>query len=149
MDPCGTIAWILAQDEHGPSKTTHCFLSLRKSSKIFCLREELCQQIVMECEWHTLNSIAEALNLLREYETNSITKFSCYSSDKGFGKIGKFNIWMGEKGVIFQKNPIIKRSLKNGCSKNLEKLWGNKQSKRSFLAKLHAKSGGYLNDRGS
>ena len=44
----------------------------------------------MEGEWHTLNSIEEALNLLREYETNS--KFSCYSSDKGFGKIGKFNI---------------------------------------------------------
>ena len=49
----------------------------------------------MEGEWHTLNSIEEveeASNLLREYETNSITKFSCYSSDKGFGKIGKTNI---------------------------------------------------------
>ena len=46
----------------------------------------------MESEWHTLSSIEEALNLLREYETNSLTKFSCYSSDKGFGKIVKFNI---------------------------------------------------------
>ena len=31
----------------------------------------------MEGEWHTLSSIEEALNLLREYEeTNSLTKFS-------------------------------------------------------------------------
>ena len=43
----------------------------------------------MEDEW---NSIEEALNLLREYETNSITKFSYYSSDKGFVKIVKFNL---------------------------------------------------------
>ena len=46
----------------------------------------------MEGEWHTLSSIEEALNLLREDETNSLTKFSCYSSDKGFGKFVKFNI---------------------------------------------------------
>ena len=46
----------------------------------------------MEGEWHTLKSIEEALNLLREHETNSITKFSCYRSDKEFGKVGKFNI---------------------------------------------------------
>ena len=39
-----------------------------------------------------LNNIEEALNLLRDHETNSITKFSCYSSDKRFRKIGKFNI---------------------------------------------------------
>ena len=70
----------------------------------------------MECECHILNSIKEALNLLRKYETNSTTKFSCYSSDKGFRKIGN------EKGLTFQKNPIIKKSLKNGCSKNLGKL---------------------------
>ena len=38
----------------------------------------------MEGEWHTF--IEEALNLLREYETNSLTKFSYYSSDKEFGK---------------------------------------------------------------
>ena len=48
-------------------------------------------------------------------------------------------------GIIFQKNPIIKRSIKNGCSNNLGKLRDNQESKRSFLAKLHAKSG-YLND---
>ena len=46
----------------------------------------------MEGEWHTLSSIDEALNLLQEYGTNSLTKFSCYSSDKGFGKTVKFNI---------------------------------------------------------
>ena len=45
----------------------------------------------MEGEWHTLSSTEEALNVLREYETNSITKFSCYSSDKGFGKIANFS----------------------------------------------------------
>ena len=46
----------------------------------------------MEDEWHALYSTEEASNLLREYETNSNTKFSCYSSDKGFGKIGKFSV---------------------------------------------------------
>ena len=102
----------------------------------------------MEGEWHTLNSIEEVLNLFREYQTNSIIKFSCYSSGKGFGKIGKFNIWRGERGEIVQKNVIIKRTLKNDCSKNLGKLRGNQQGKGSFLAKLHAKAG-YLNDVGS
>ena len=59
----------------------------------------------MECEWHTLNGIEEALNCTTK---NCTTKFTCYSSDKGFGKIGKFNIWRGERGIIFKKNPIIK-----------------------------------------
>ena len=102
----------------------------------------------MEGEWHALISTEEALNLLREYEANSITKFSCCNSGKGFGKIGKFNILRGKRGIIFQEKPIIKRSLKSGCSKNLGKLPGNQRSKRSFLAKLHANSG-YLNDVGS
>ena len=102
----------------------------------------------MEGEWHTLSSIDKALNLLQEYETNSLTKFSSDSSDKRFGKIVKFNIWRGGRGIIFQKKTIIKRSLKIGCSKNLGKLRGNQQSKRSFLVKWHAKSG-YLNDIGS
>ena len=44
----------------------------------------------MEGEWRTLHSREEASHLLQEYETSIITKFSCYSSDKGFGKIGKF-----------------------------------------------------------
>ena len=44
----------------------------------------------MEGEWYTLHTREEASNLLQEYETSPITKFSCYSSDKGFGKIGKF-----------------------------------------------------------
>ena len=44
----------------------------------------------MEGEWHTLHSREKASNLLQEYETSTITKFSCYSNDKGFGKIGKF-----------------------------------------------------------
>ena len=44
----------------------------------------------MKGEWHTLHSREEASKLLQEYETSTITKFSCQSSDKGFGKIGKF-----------------------------------------------------------
>ena len=44
----------------------------------------------MEGEWHTLHTREEAPNLLQEYETSTITKFSCCSSDKGFGKIGSF-----------------------------------------------------------
>ena len=54
---------------------------------MFYFREKLCQQIVMEGEWYTSNSIEETLNLLRGYETNSITKFSCYSSDREFEKL--------------------------------------------------------------
>ena len=51
-------------------------------------------EIFYNREWDTLNNTEEASSLLREYETNSIdlTKFSCSSSDKGFGKVGKFNI---------------------------------------------------------
>ena len=91
-----------------------------------------------------------AINLpLQEYERNSTTKFSCYSSDKGFRKIVKFNIWKGGRGIIFQKKKkIIKTFLKISCSKNLGKLWGGQQSNRSFLVELHAKSG-YLNDVGN
>ena len=44
----------------------------------------------MEGEWHTLHSREKASNLLQESESSTITKFSCYSSDKRFGKIGKF-----------------------------------------------------------
>ena len=69
--------------------------------------EELCQQIVMEGESHTLNSIEEAINLLREYETSSITKFSCYRRHVGFEKISKFNIWKDERGIVFQKTSFI------------------------------------------
>ena len=56
------------------------------------------------------------------------------------------SVFEGVKRVQFcRKKIIIKRSLKIGCSKNLGKLRGNQQSKRSFSAELHAKSG-YLND---
>ena len=43
----------------------------------------------MEGEWHTLHTREEASNLLQECESSTIIKFSCYSSDKRFGKIGK------------------------------------------------------------
>ena len=60
---------------------------------------------------------------------------------------------MSDRVIIFQKNPMIKRSLKNGCSKNFGKLQGNQLSRGSFLVKLQVKSGyvksGYLNDVGN
>ena len=40
----------------------------------------------MEGEWDRLHTREEASNLLQEYESSTITKFSCYSSDKGFDK---------------------------------------------------------------
>ena len=64
-----------------------CFFCCDIHTSMFYFREKLCQQIVMEGEWYTSNSIEETLNLLRGYETNSITKFSCYSSDREFEKL--------------------------------------------------------------
>ena len=64
-----------------------------------------------------------AINLpLQEYERNSTTKFSCYSSDKGFRKIGKFNIWKGGRGIIFQKK---KQSLRRFSKLVALKIWEN------------------------
>ena len=37
IDPCGTSAQISAEEEHRPFKTTLCFLSLRKFSKILII----------------------------------------------------------------------------------------------------------------
>ena len=48
--------------------------------------------MAIEDELHTLNSIEEASEFMGEYETSSITELSCYNSDKGFRKDGKFNI---------------------------------------------------------
>ena len=44
------------------------------------------------------------------YNCNWI-KFSCYSSDKVFGKIGEVNILRGKSEIIFKENPLIKALL--------------------------------------
>ena len=41
MDLHGTPSWMSAQDYHWPFKTTLCFLSLRKSSKILIISLEI------------------------------------------------------------------------------------------------------------
>ena len=41
MDLCGTPSWMSAQDYHWSFKTTLCFLSLRKSSKILIISLEI------------------------------------------------------------------------------------------------------------
>ena len=58
----------------------------------------ICQQIVVEGEWHTLNSIGEAINLLREYETNSIQSFLVTEGIKDSEKSVSL-IFAGMKGV--------------------------------------------------
>ena len=52
----------------------------------------------MEDEWHTLNSIGEAINLLREYETNSIQSFLVTEGIKDSEKSVSL-IFAGMKGV--------------------------------------------------
>ena len=39
-------------------------------------------------KWHLVPSYEDATILIRNYETNTVTKFSCFSSNKGFGRIG-------------------------------------------------------------
>ena len=51
-----------------------------------------------EGEWHTLNSIGEAINLLREYETNSIQSFLVTEGIKDSEKSVSL-IFAGMKGV--------------------------------------------------
>lgn len=74
-------------------------------------------------------------------QKNSITKFSCYSSNKGCRKIGKINIWRVEMDIIFKKNKIIDKFFKNGSSKNFRKLPVNQLRRYFIFTKLHAKSG--------
>ena len=49
----------------------------------------------MEGEWQTLHSREEASNLLQEYETSTMTMFSCYTSDKGL-----FSCYSSDKGLF-------------------------------------------------
>ena len=44
--------------------------------------------MVGEGKLHLVASYENAAILIRSYETNTVTKFSCFSSDKGFGRIG-------------------------------------------------------------
>ena len=41
-------------------------------------------------KWHLVPSYEDATILICNYETNIVTKFSCFSSDKGFGRIGMY-----------------------------------------------------------
>ena len=46
--------------------------------------------MVKEGKLHLVPSYEDATILIRNYETNTVTKFSCFSSDKGFGRIGMY-----------------------------------------------------------
>lgn len=39
--------------------------------------------------WKSVESYEAAQKLVKEHETNTVTKFSVYTSDKSFGKTGK------------------------------------------------------------
>ena len=43
--------------------------------------------MVGEEKWHMLPSYEDGTILICNYETNTATKFSCFSSDKDFGRI--------------------------------------------------------------
>ena len=44
--------------------------------------------MVGEGKWHLVPSYEDATILIRNYEINTVTKFSYFSSDKDFGRIG-------------------------------------------------------------
>ena len=44
--------------------------------------------MVGEEKWHLVPSYEDATILIRNYETNTVTKFSCFSSNKDFVRIG-------------------------------------------------------------
>ena len=90
----------------------------------------------MEREWHW-----RSIKFIVRLQKISITKFSCYSSNKGCRKIGKINIWRVEMDIIFKKNKIIDKFFKNGSSKNFRKLPVNQLRRYFIFTKLHAKSG--------
>ena len=46
------------------------------------------QVLVGEGKWHLVPSYEDATILIRNYETNTVTKFSCFSSGKDFRRIG-------------------------------------------------------------
>ena len=64
MNSCGTQAWISAQDEHWPFKTTLFFLLLRKSSKILIISPQIpfSRSLKTSPSCHTLS---KALVMLR------------------------------------------------------------------------------------
>ena len=44
-------------------------------------------------DWHNVSSYEEVAFLIRYYETTTVIKFACYSSDKNVEDIGKLNLW--------------------------------------------------------
>ena len=61
MDPCGTPAWISAQDEHWPFKTVLCFLLLEKFSKIGIISPQIpfWRSLKISPSCHTLSKALE------------------------------------------------------------------------------------------
>ena len=47
--------------------------------------------MVGEGKWHLVPFYEDATILIRNYETNTVSKLSCYSSDKHFGRRGMHN----------------------------------------------------------
>ena len=60
-------------------------LTINLTSFFFCYTG---QSMVREGKLHLVPSCEDATILIRNYETNTVTKFSCFSSNKGFGRIG-------------------------------------------------------------
>ena len=52
---------------------------------VFCC---IGQSMVGDGKWHLVPSYEDATILIRNYEKNTVTKFSCFTRDKGFGRIG-------------------------------------------------------------
>nr|XP_047130413.1 uncharacterized protein LOC105849654 isoform X2 [Hydra vulgaris] len=44
--------------------------------------------LINEGKWICAESYEEILALIQNYETETVSKFSCYSADKNFGNIG-------------------------------------------------------------
>ena len=42
--------------------------------------------MISEEKWYLVSSYEDATILIGNYETNTVTKFSCFSSDKDFGR---------------------------------------------------------------
>ena len=44
--------------------------------------------MVREGKWHLVPFYEDATIFIRNYETNAVIKFSCFTNDKGFRRIG-------------------------------------------------------------
>ena len=97
MDLCGAPAGISTRDEHLPFKTTFCFRSLGKSSKILIISPQilLCCSLKISPSCHTLS---KALEMSRNISKTS----SCISKTL---KI----LWLIERSWLMQESPGLNR----------------------------------------